>query len=218
MRIFATLVALLISSCSLGSFTQPGSAPKSAVSPVMHSVVALYHEDPLAREGRFVYCAGVSTGGLVVTASHCVDDDSSTKGNMWFYDGRTSGFSAVSVDIDHDLAVLLPLDAALPDGRELADYAPRRGDGVVVVGHPMGLEWTMTDGIVSDPLREMWGNGGYPFSFMQISAPVHPGNSGGPVFNVYGEVIGIVSFTWGGSNSLIGAAALPHIRQLVEKH
>lgn len=218
MRVIALLFAFILSSCSFPINSPPKAAPNSVVAPVMKSVVALYRDDVLSRDGKFVYCSGVITGGLVVTASHCVDDDRDYEGKMWFHEGGTAKFVTVGVDVPSDLAVLLPTDLALPDGRALSPDLPERGDRVIVVGHPYGLEWTMTDGIVSNPLRTHWGNYGAPMEFMQISAPVHPGNSGGPVFNVYGEVIGIVSFGWGGSNVLIGASPLGSVREMVSAH
>jgi S1-C subfamily serine protease len=73
----------------------------------------------------------------------------------------------------------------LPIARDL----PRPGDPVVVVGSPMGLEQTVSEGIVS-AWREIPGHG----RVIQITAPISPGSSGGPVLNLNGEVIGIAAF------------------------
>ena len=59
------------------------------------------------------------------------------------------------------------------------------GEPVIVIGNPLGLEHTLTDGLVS--ARRLWEGKKY----IQMSAPVSPGNSGGPVFNVYGDVVGV---------------------------
>ena len=72
---------------------------------------------------------------------------------------------------------------------KIADHHPAVGDKIMVAGSPMGLEQTITEGIVS-ALRSLPGKG----NVMQISAPVSPGSSGGPVLNMAGEVVGIASF------------------------
>ena len=66
------------------------------------------------------------------------------------------------------------------------------GESVVVIGNPIGLEHTMTDGMVSS--RRVYEGKRY----IQMSAPVSPGNSGGPVFDEHGDVIGVtVAKLWG---------------------
>jgi len=71
----------------------------------------------------------------------------------------------------------------------MADRMPSPGDRIMVVGSPLGLEQTITEGIVS-AWRKIPGKG----NVLQISAPVSPGSSGGPVLNMAGEVVGIASF------------------------
>lgn len=72
---------------------------------------------------------------------------------------------------------------------EMAAVHPAVGDKIIVAGSPMGLEQTITEGIVS-AWRKIPGKG----NVLQISAPVSPGSSGGPVLNMTGEVVGIASF------------------------
>ena len=71
----------------------------------------------------------------------------------------------------------------------IAAQPPSVGDKIIVAGSPMGLEQTLTEGIVS-AWRKLPGKG----DVLQISAPVSPGSSGGPVLNMAGEVVGIASF------------------------
>ncbi|MEM6994815.1 MAG: trypsin-like peptidase domain-containing protein [Myxococcota bacterium] len=68
------------------------------------------------------------------------------------------------------------------------------GEPVIVIGNPIGLEHTLTDGLVSS--RRLWEGKKY----IQMSAPVSPGNSGGPVFNTYGEVVGVTVAKLHGEN------------------
>ena len=161
------------------------------------------------------HCAGVWIGTVVATAAHCVADkpDVETWGAMYKdWGGRTFErsfpFRTVHRDDIQDLALLSPntiLPGALHASAGLASTAPIRGQAVVVIGHPLGLPYTLTEGIVSYARRT---DGVFPgMVWLQISAPVSPGNSGGPVFDHYGQVIGIVSFRL--SNHLGGAE--PHL-------
>ena len=75
---------------------------------------------------------------------------------------------------------------------DLAAYAealPRPGETVFAIGSPMGLERSVSEGIVSTKNRA---NGG--MLYVQTTAAVNPGNSGGPLFNLKGEVVGVVSW------------------------
>jgi serine protease Do len=81
---------------------------------------------------------------------------------------------------------------------------PRIGDWVLVVGNPFGLGGTVTAGIVSARGRDI-GAGPYD-DFIQIDAPVNKGNSGGPTFNVKGEVIGVNTAIYSPSGGSVGVA------------
>jgi serine protease Do len=91
---------------------------------------------------------------------------------------------------------------------KLADKAPRIGDWVLAVGNPFGLGGTVTAGIVSASGRDI-GNGPYD-DFIQIDAPVNKGNSGGPTFDVDGNVIGVNTAIFSPSGGSVGIAfAIP---------
>jgi len=92
---------------------------------------------------------------------------------------------------DHDLLVLsVPEHAGNGTAAflSLAKEPARQGDRILVIGSPFGLEHTVSDGLVSS-FQELPGLG----TMLQLSAPVSPGSSGGPVLNLRGEVVGIVS-------------------------
>ena len=78
----------------------------------------------------------------------------------------------------------------------------RVGDAVVAVGNPFGLGGTVTSGIVSATGREI-GSGPYD-DFLQIDAPINRGNSGGPTFNLKGEVVGVNSAIFSPSGGSVG--------------
>ena len=85
---------------------------------------------------------------------------------------------------------------------KLADKAPRIGDWVVAVGNPFGLGGTVTAGIVSARGRDI-GSGPYD-DFIQIDAPINKGNSGGPTFDMDGNVIGVNTAIFSPSGGSVG--------------
>ncbi|MFA4904298.1 MAG: trypsin-like peptidase domain-containing protein [Desulfobaccales bacterium] len=98
-----------------------------------------------------------------------------------------------------DKADLVKLVVNLPGGPPhyltVSGARPEVGEHVVVLGSPLGLEHTVTDGMVS-AIRTIKDRG----EFLQISAPISPGSSGGPVVNMKGQVIGIATFQVRGQN------------------
>ncbi|MEM9443606.1 MAG: PDZ domain-containing protein, partial [Pseudomonadota bacterium] len=93
-------------------------------------------------------------------------------------------------DPDTDLAVLqVSAETPLPVAKFADSEQVRVGDAVIAIGNPFGLGGTVTAGIVSGKAREI-GAGRYD-DFLQIDAPINRGNSGGPTFNLEGEVIGV---------------------------
>ena len=88
---------------------------------------------------------------------------------------------------------------------------PEVGERVVVVGSPMGLEQTVSDGMVSG-IRNIQGRG----AVLQISAPISPGSSGGPVVNLKGEVIGVASFQIGRGQNLNFAIPGKRVQALLD--
>ena len=85
---------------------------------------------------------------------------------------------------------------------KFADHEPRVGDWVVAVGNPFGLGGTVTAGIVSARGRDI-GAGPYD-DYIQIDAPINKGNSGGPAFNVNGNVIGVNTAIFSPSGGSVG--------------
>ena len=85
------------------------------------------------------------------------------------------------------------------------------GQKVFAIGNPLGLEGTISDGIISG-LREFDN-----FSILQISAPISPGNSGGPVVNEFGEVIGVATFTFSEGQNINFAVPVKYLKELLGK-
>jgi S1-C subfamily serine protease len=132
--------------------------------------------------------------GLILTALHVVQD--AVKVKVTFYDGTASEATVMVRQPDHDLAVLSA--GTLPDDLKPAVLASsatlRVGDEVIAVGNPFGIPTSATDGIVSGLGRQYVSRqtGATLTNLIQFDAAVNPGNSGGPLVNREGEVVGIV--------------------------
>jgi putative serine protease PepD len=153
----------------------------------------------------FVY----DTKGDIVTNQHVVDGASSVK--VKFSDGSTYTATVVGTDAATDIAVLhvnAPSSKLKP--LALADSSKVSvGDGVVAIGNPFGLDGTVTSGIVSAVGREISSPDDTPIEgAIQTDAAINHGNSGGPLLDLHGDVIGITSQiqSEGGGNDGVGFA------------
>jgi putative serine protease PepD len=138
----------------------------------------------------FVY----DTKGDIVTNAHVISGGGSIR--VKFPDGSTYKATVVGSDASSDLAVLhVDAPASKLTPLELADSSTVAvGDGVVAIGNPFGLDNTVTTGIVSALNREITAPDNTPIEgAIQTDAAINHGNSGGPLFNLAGNVIGITS-------------------------
>jgi putative serine protease PepD len=134
------------------------------------------------------------SNGHIVTNNHVVSGASSVK--VTFSDGSSATATVVGTDPSTDLAVLkVNVDASKLTPLPLGDSsAARVGDGVVAIGDPFGLEGTVTSGIVSALNREIQAPNGTPIEgAIQTDAAINHGNSGGPLFSMNGQVVGVTS-------------------------
>jgi serine protease Do len=130
----------------------------------------------------------VSNDGYILTNAHVVNGASQVTVKMT--DRREYSAKVIGVDERTDVAVIKIEAKNLPTVR-IGDPAKLRpGEWVIAIGSPFGFENSVTAGIVSATSRSMPSEGGYG-SFIQTDVAVNPGNSGGPLFNLNGEVIGI---------------------------
>ena len=146
--------------------------------------------------GRWKLCLGsgilFSSNGYFVTNNHVIANAVSVE--VTLFDDRTYEAALVGYDIQTDLAVL-KIDAEGLTPAVFGDSdALQIGETVVAIGNPIGPEYrnTMTDGILSAIGREVTVDG-YSMLLLQTNAAINEGNSGGPLFNIYGQVIGITN-------------------------
>ncbi|KMK67448.1 Do family serine endopeptidase [Puniceibacterium sp. IMCC21224] len=130
----------------------------------------------------------VSTDGLIVTNNHVVQDAAEV--SVKLADGTRYDATVIGTDPMTDLALIkINADKPLQALTWGASATMRPGDEVVAVGNPFGLGGTVTSGIVSAMSRDI--NSGPFDDFIQTDAAINRGNSGGPLFNNAGEVIGV---------------------------
>ena len=132
----------------------------------------------------------MTKNGYIITNAHVVDGAGSV--TVLLTDGRTLAARVVGSDSVSDLAVLFINATDLTPAEFGKSSSLRVGDAVVAIGDPLGAELrgTMTDGIISGINRDI-SVGGRTMSLVQTTAALNSGNSGGPLVNCYGQVIGI---------------------------
>ncbi|MCX2723429.1 Do family serine endopeptidase [Roseibium salinum] len=148
----------------------------------------------------------ISEDGYVVTNQHVIDKG--TEFTVIDQDGNEYDATLIGADKRTDLALLKVEGEADFTYVNFAQDAPQVGEWTVAIGNPFGLGGSVTAGIVSARGRDI-GAGPYD-DFIQIDAPVNRGNSGGPAFNMHGEVIGVNAAIFSPSGGNVGIAfAIP---------
>jgi serine protease Do len=139
-------------------------------------------------------------GGYIVTNNHVVDDAS--RMTVVFDDGREMTATLVGTDPKTDLAVIKVDGGNLPPALAWGDSTRARpGDNVFAIGSPFGLGNTVTAGIVSARGRSL---GQSYDDYIQVDAPINQGNSGGPLFDASGRVIGVNSAIYSPTGGNVG--------------
>jgi serine protease Do len=155
--------------------------------------------NPYQREGRVSHTIGsgfiVDAGGLVLTNAHVAFGRQSLR--VTLDDGTVVPGRVLGADPVFDIAVVeipKPDKGSLPTVPIGDSDKIRVGEDVIAIGNPMGLDQTVTRGIVSGMNRILPGTSMlFIEPMIQTDTPINPGNSGGPLFNRCGEVIGITT-------------------------
>ena len=142
----------------------------------------------------------VSADGYIVTNNHVVDHAKTV--TVTTQDGKTLDAKVVGTDPKTDLALIKVNESGDYPFVAFSKEQPRIGDWVVAIGNPYGLGGTVTAGIISAEGRDI-GDGPYD-RFLQIDAPINRGNSGGPTFNMKGEVVGVNTAIYSPSGGSVG--------------
>ncbi len=150
--------------------------------------------DGFKRRGSYTQGSGsgviVRDDGIIVTNNHVVGEDT-TEAEVRLSDKTHQIARIIGRDKETDIAVLkIETDRKLPAAQFGSSSDLKVGQWVLAVGNPMGLDRTVTLGVISGIGRERLNLSKYE-NFIQTDAAINPGNSGGPLFNLRGEVIGI---------------------------
>lgn len=143
----------------------------------------------------------ITKDGYIVTNYHVISGGTDVE--VTLNNGTTYPAQVIGGDEDYDIAVIKvdPGETELQPVVIGSSDSLSVGDDVIAIGNPLGeLTFSMSEGIVSCLNREI-NVDGTPFNMIQITAAVNSGNSGGPLFNIYGEVVGIVSAKYSSSSS-----------------
>jgi putative serine protease PepD len=149
----------------------------------------------------------VDSEGLIVTNEHVVDGAS--KLTVTLQDGTDMEATLVGKDATTDLALLRidPGSHSLPALTLSDDSGLTIGQDVYAIGSPYQLQGTLTTGVISQLHRQITSPNGFSISdAIQTDAELNPGNSGGPLLNARGQVIGVNAQVYGGSQSATGQA------------
>jgi serine protease Do len=150
----------------------------------------------------------IDTRGNIVTSNHVLDGKAPLRIDIVFVDGRRLPADPVGRDAASDVAVVrlrtVPRDlvAARFGDSDMSEI----GEWVLAVGSPLGLEQTITAGIISGRAPVAGTDGGGTRSYLQTDAKVNPGNSGGPLVNLDGEVVGLAALISAGPGGSYGYA------------
>ena len=142
----------------------------------------------------------LSDDGYILTNYHVIENSTSIKVTM--YDGSSYDAQLIGYDESNDIAVL-KVDAENLSPVVLGDSDNLNvGDSVVAIGNPLGeLTFSLTAGVVSALDREVTLSGNVTMELIQTDCAINSGNSGGALFNLYGEVIGITNAKYSSSGS-----------------
>ena len=172
----------------------------------VNSVVSINVSATTNYFGQTVQTAASGTGffitedGYILTNHHVISDASSVK--VTLYNGETYDATVIGSDEDYDIAVIkIDVTGATPvvlgDSSKVAI-----GESVAAVGNPLGeLTFSLTTGVVSALDRPVTLSTGTTMNLIQTDCAINSGNSGGALFNLYGEVIGITNAKYSSSGS-----------------
>ncbi|AXE66186.1 Do family protease [Hyphomonas polymorpha PS728] len=146
------------------------------------------NDDGFQRQGSLGSGFVISADGYIVTNNHVIDKADTIE--VTFSDGRTLDAKIIGRDRDTDIAVLKVTSRTPLPFVDLGDSDRAEvGDWVIAIGNPLGFGGSVSAGIISATGRDL--NTGRSDNFIQTDAAINQGNSGGPLFNLNGQVVGV---------------------------
>jgi Do/DeqQ family serine protease len=159
----------------------------------------------------------ISSDGKILTNSHVVDG--ADRVTVTFKDGRTLEGTVLGEDTLTDVAVIQVQGSRLPSLALGNSDQIRPGEWVIAIGNPLGLDNTVTAGIISATGRSSGevGVGDKRVDFIQTDAAINPGNSGGPLLNLKGEVIGMNTAIIRGAQGLGFSIPINRVQEIANR-
>lgn len=156
----------------------------------------------------------ISPNGHVLTVNHLFNEGHILDIEVCTYDFGCDSGTVLFTDSGHDLALVkVDIEQRTPYTKITDPRSLKVGQEVVVIGNPLGLDWSVSKGIISALNRDL--NEGY--NLIQTDAPINPGNSGGPAFNLRGELVGIVNLSVPNHDGLSFAVETAEIIRFIMK-
>jgi serine protease Do len=209
-RVGLVLLGALVGSCASTAANAPRArlTPKDIVQRSSPAIVRIEAGDHKIGTGFILDKAGV-----VATNLHVVAGESTIKVRL--LDGTLYPVMQIAgLDRDRDLALLKIVPAKPLPVLKLGDSDTlSAGDQIVAIGNPLGLDYSVTSGLISQvrPLNQ-------DLTILQISAAISPGSSGGPLFNQFGEVVGVTTWYVAVGQSINLAVPGNYLKPLVAQH
>jgi serine protease Do len=203
----AKLLPTVVSIATSQTLKQPGPQAGMPNIPPGSPLADLFKDflGPQKQAPRHVMSLGtgfiIDPSGLIVTNNHVIEEGEHITATL--NDGTVLQAKLIGRDEKTDLALLkVTPKKPLPAARFGDSDKARVGDWVIAIGNPFGLGSTVTAGIVSARNRDI--NAGPYDEFIQTDAPINRGNSGGPLFDVDGNVVGVNSAIYSPSGGSVG--------------
>jgi len=205
-RYFILLLLIIISFITIFVFNSKDPTEKIAMKSESVFLLNIFdEEDELIGTGSGFLTINDTT---IITNYHVIEDAYSIEAiseNNVIY----NALRVLDYDIDKDIAILeLDSHTELPPLKIDSSYKPQKGDKVIAIGSPLGLKNTVSNGIISTFIQE---NG---IDYIQFTAPISRGSSGGPLFNINGTVIGITSATFVDAQNINLAIPIEYVTSL----
>jgi len=194
----------------------PESTPKELAKRIGEAVIMV--NTPSGLGSGFI----IHPEGYAITNAHVIQGETRLKATV--YEQRDRDFRRLVIEDVEILAVNNHLDLAMiklkhPDGKAFPTVPLQAseeldvGQGVFAIGSPLGLERTLSQGVVATRQRDWEG-----LTFIQTTAEINPGNSGGPLFNLKGEVIGVTNMKIPFGEGLGFAIPARYLRDFLRNH
>jgi S1-C subfamily serine protease len=195
----------------LDAYSKTITGVVSTVAPsVVHIQVQKRTRDPRTRQERLMPASGsgfiISSDGFIVTNHHVIENAENIQVSL--EDGRTVNADLKGLDPSTDIAVLKIYESNLRSLPFADSDALQAGQIAIAIGNPLGLQHTVTTGVVSALGRTLRANNGRLIDdIIQTDASLNPGNSGGPLLNSSGHVIGVNTATIASAQGLCFAVS-----------